>query len=186
MFIDPDQFPFLAHLELNWNVIRDEFLGLSQEQLLAWPERDLYASGWDVFGLWAIGQKLTENCSFCPVTTAAVESIPGLTTAGFSQLAPGARIRPHVGYTDSVLRAHLGLVVPPHCALQVGDEVRHWEAGKLLVFDDTTPHSAWNDSAEPRIVLLIDFLRPGRTFDPTVSDEVARAIQSQLPPRSGS
>ena len=55
----------------------------------------------------------------------------GVTTAGFSRLAPGTHIKPHVGYTSEVLRCHLGLIVPPDCALRVGSETRRWEEKSL-------------------------------------------------------
>jgi beta-hydroxylase len=182
MFLDTRDFPFTAGLESRWNAIRREFTQLSPEQLTPWPETDLYDRGWDVFGLWAMGRRLATNCRRCPRTTEVVESIPGLTTAGFSLLAPGARIRPHVGYTSSVLRCHLGVIVPRGSGIQVGDEARDWEEGKCLIFDDTVLHSAWNESDAPRIVLLVDFLREGCQLDAAVSPEVAeliRALDSQ-------
>ena len=82
-----------------------------------------------------------------------------MTTAGFSFLAPGTVIRPHIGYSGEVLRCHLGLIVPEGCALRVGAETRNWDAGKRLVFDDTVEHEAWNSGAEGRAVLLIYFRR---------------------------
>lgn len=50
MFLDPTEFPFLASLESCYESIREEFLRLQPGRLLAWPERSLYKSGWDVFG----------------------------------------------------------------------------------------------------------------------------------------
>jgi beta-hydroxylase len=178
MFLDPHEFPFTAMLEARWPEIRREFDQLSPQQLAPWPEKNLYDHGWEVFGLWAMGQRLAANCRLSPRTAESVEAIPGLTTAGFSLLAPGAHIRPHVGYTDSVLRCHLGVVVPTRCGLQVGGQTRVWEEGKCLVFDDTVLHSAWNESDSPRIVLLVDFARPGRSFDPSVTPEAAELIRS--------
>lgn len=172
MFLNPRDFPFTTLLESQWKDIRREFEQLSPDQLMPWPETDLYNSGWEVFGLWAMGKKLIENCQACPLTTQIVEGTPGMTTAGFSLLASGARISPHVGYTNSVLRCHLGIVVPANCGIQVGDEIQHWQERRCLVFDDTITHSAWNESTESRIVLLVDLLRAGCEFDSTVSAEV--------------
>lgn len=93
----------------------------------------------------------------CPETTRLVESIPGMTTAIFSSLAPGTHIVPHEGYIKTVLRCHLGLIVPDDCWIRVGDETKTWEAGKCLIFDDTFEHEVWNRSNSPRIILLIDF-----------------------------
>jgi beta-hydroxylase len=126
-----------------------------------------------VFGLYAFGKRLEDNCRLCPETVRVVETIPGLTTAGFSRLEPGTHIKPHVGYASNVLRCHLGLVIPPDCALRVGTEVRAWQEGKCMVFDDTTEHEAWNRSEQVRIVLLLDFTRDGSVFEPP---QVAGAV----------
>ncbi len=160
-FYPNSRFPFVAGLEASAEAIRDELESVRGPGagFVPWPETGLYGAGWDVFGFYAFGQRLDGNCARCPRTAAAVEAVPGLTTAGFSRLAPGARIRPHTGYTDRVLRCHLGLVTPPDCALRVGSETRAWVRGRCLVFDDTREHEAWNRSSEERIVLLLDFLR---------------------------
>jgi aspartyl/asparaginyl beta-hydroxylase (cupin superfamily) len=116
----------------------------------------------------------------CPRTAALLLThVPGLTTAGFSRLAPGTHIKPHVGWVETVYRLHMGLVVPPDCALRVGAETRRWREGECLIFDDTVEHEAWNRSCEPRVVLLLDFLRPGVTdaSDDVPPPEVEAAIQ---------
>lgn len=80
-----------------------------------------------------------------------------MTTAGFSCLAAGTHIVLHVGYTNTVLRCHLGLIVPDDCALRVGNQTNNWVEGKCFVFDDTVEHEAWNHGDKARIILLIDF-----------------------------
>ncbi|MEO6085176.1 MAG: aspartyl/asparaginyl beta-hydroxylase domain-containing protein [Umezawaea sp.] len=93
-------------------------------------------------GLVAFGDRVEDALATCPRTAAAVELVPGLTTAGFSRLAPGTRIKPHTGWVTTVYRAHLGLVAPDDgCALRVGDESRTRNEGDVLVFDDTAEHS---------------------------------------------
>ena len=161
MYFDVAKFPFVATLTQNWRAVCSEFDRIAPENLMPWPEEFLYDKGWDVFGLYAFGVKFTTNCQRCPETTRLVETIPGLRTAGFSLLQPGTHIRPHVGYTNAVLRCHLGLVVPETCAMRVGAEVRTWQEGGCLIFDDTTEHEVWHRGASPRAILLIDFARPG-------------------------
>lgn len=157
MYCDPALFPFTAALEAGWTTIRAEFERVERRALMAWPERFLYDQGWEVLGLWAFGARLRDNCAMCPETARLVESIPGMTTAGFSVLAPGTHIRPHVGYTPAVLRCHLGLVVPPGCAMRVGTETREWQEGRCLVFDDTVEHEVWHRGGAERVILLVDF-----------------------------
>ncbi len=182
MSADFSQYTFIQGLERKWPLI------LSELQLLLlrevenrnnhfdfWHERGIYEGQWKVFGLYAFGEKLTQNCDLCPVTTEIVESIPGMTTAGFSAMKPNTRIMPHRGYTSDVLRCHLGLIVPeivpevcslnklnviePLCALRVGSRIYQWQQGKAFVFDDTETHEAWNASDQSRYILLIDFLK---------------------------
>jgi aspartyl/asparaginyl beta-hydroxylase (cupin superfamily) len=75
-------------------------------------------------------------------------------------LRPGARIPPHHGVLNSRLICHLPLIVPDRCGFRVGNETRAWEEGKLLVFDDSMEHEAWNDSDRDRVVLIFDVWRP--------------------------
>jgi beta-hydroxylase len=44
----------------------------------------------------------------------------------------------------------------------VADEVRHWEEGEGLLFDDTYHHEVWNDTDEERAILFMDVERPLR------------------------
>src|SRR3546814_9348823 len=75
-------------------------------------------------------------------------TVPGRApVAFFSALKPGTHIPPHNGATNTPLTVHMPLVIPPDCALRVGDETRTWEPGKLLMFDDTIRHEAWNYSS---------------------------------------
>jgi aspartyl/asparaginyl beta-hydroxylase (cupin superfamily) len=102
----------------------------------------------------------------CPATWAVVNQAPLTTIQGwgptvmFSLLKAGARIEPHTGMFNTRLVCHLPLIVPPACTFRVGNEVRPWQAGKLLIFDDTIEHEAWNDSDEDRVVLIFDIWRP--------------------------
>lgn len=159
MFEQASEFPFLADLKRDWQLIRDELLALNKTYFVEWPERDIYYGNWTVFGLYKFGEKVEEHCALCPITTKLIEQIPGLLTAGFSSLAPGTYIAPHIGYTNRVLRYHLGLITPENCAIRVDKETRAWAEGEDFVFDDTYEHEAWNRSKTTRVVLLLDFKR---------------------------
>jgi aspartyl/asparaginyl beta-hydroxylase (cupin superfamily) len=161
LFLDPSAFDFVAGLEAAWTDVRDECIALPRDGFEPWVQREMYGEGWSVYGLVAFGTRIDAALASCPRTAALLSGVPGLTTAGFSRMAPGTHIVPHVGWVRTVYRLHMGLVVPPDCALRVGDEVRSWREGGCLVFDDTIEHEAWNRSREDRFVLLLDFLRPG-------------------------
>jgi beta-hydroxylase len=175
MYIENQQFPFTETLAANWEAIREEVLNLSRESFTPFFSKGrLYEGKWDVFGLYTFGRKNEQNCALCPETTRVVETVPRMVTAAFSWLEPGTHIKPHVGYTPAVLRCHLGLIVPDHCALRVGPEVRGWQEGKCMVFDDTTEHEAWNRSQSMRVVLIIDFEKEDISCDPTMQKLLRR------------
>jgi aspartyl/asparaginyl beta-hydroxylase (cupin superfamily) len=183
VFIDPHPFEFVAALESHWREIRAECTALPEDSFDPWVQREMYGEGWSVYGLIAFGQPIDAALATCPRTAAAIAAIPNLTTAGFSRLAPGAHIQPHVGWVTTVYRAHLGLIVPPDCALRVGDETRAWREGQTLIFDDTTEHEAWNRSPHTRTVLLFDFVRPG--CEHAAADEPPAAVRELIRRRTG-
>lgn len=121
MFFNCNEFKFTENIESNWLVIKQELTLLQEKNSMPWPERFLYEKGWGVFGLYSFGKRLDRNCDLCPQTSRLVDSIPGITTAGFSSLAPGTHIKPHVGASEDVLRCHLGLIIPDNCSIRVGD-----------------------------------------------------------------
>ena len=66
------------------------------------------------------------------------------------------------------------LIVPENataCALRVGDQTRHWEEGKVMVFDDSYDHEAWNKSDERRAVLMFDIANPEMGY---TADQICR------------
>ncbi|AFY73177.1 aspartyl/asparaginyl beta-hydroxylase-like dioxygenase [Synechococcus sp. PCC 7502] len=160
-FYDSSNFPFVANLEANWQIIRQELTQLQGMNFIEYSEKFLYKSGWKTLGLYAFGIKIERNCELCPETTKLIEKIPNLHTAAFSSLEAGTHIIPHTGYPEQVLRCHLGLFVPDNCetrcGIRVGTQTRNWAEGKCLIFDDTFEHEAWNKSDRTRIVLLLDF-----------------------------
>jgi len=193
MFYDLSLFPFSTVLSQNWRIIRAELDALERGEFIDWPEHSLYGNrGWETFGLYAFGQRQPEGCARCPQTERLVRQIPGLMMAGFSRLAPGARIVPHrgyEGYSGYVLRLHLGLDIPEDCAIRVGTELRGWKEGECLVFDDSVEHEAWNRGPRSRTILLCDFLNPLRRkpliLNPKFTPELIRYIEKEhLPTQS--
>lgn len=178
MFIDTSQFEFTSRLEAGWRDILQEMEDLETRELIPWPERHLYGQGWDAFGFYLLGERFDENCARCPKTTHLLDSIPGLRSAGFSVLQPGARIEPHIGYSHALYVGHLALIVPEKCGIRVGRETYHWTPGRFMTFNDMIEHEAWNDDTTRRVVLLIEFLRPGKSeVDLAMSPELAQALQ---------
>ncbi|MGE0580534.1 MAG: aspartyl/asparaginyl beta-hydroxylase domain-containing protein [Steroidobacteraceae bacterium] len=180
-FHDRANFPWLDAIEAATDAIRAELLEvLAQDSGNLEPYlshgtvrpadrkwRELNQSRrWSVYYLWREGAAQRDNLARCPRTAAALEhwprcEIPGSSpSAVFSILDAKTRIPPHTGVNNTRLLVHLPLIVPPGCGFRVGGETRPWEPGKAFVFDDTIEHEAWNDSDEPRAVMIFDIWNP--------------------------
>jgi len=171
-FYESTEFPICKVLEENYELIRNEVIRLQSEKndnLVAWPEKYLCKTGWDVLGMFAFNNKIGKNSEICPDTYRILENIPGMVTAMFSCLKPKTHIKPHIGYyqySEKILRCHLGIIIPDGCFLKVNGEVRSWQEGKCMVFDDTFRHEAWNSNNDKtRVVLMVDFLFNGNIND---------------------
>ena len=121
----------------------------------------------------------------CPHTASTIASRPEfntvfLGTSFFSRLLPGTHIEPHCGPSNLRLRCHLGLVVPEGARIRVGTEVRAWEAGRCLVFDDSYEHEVWHEGEGERIVLICDMWHPDIDVDseilPTLTPDETEAF----------
>jgi ornithine lipid ester-linked acyl 2-hydroxylase len=185
---DAQDYPFIAPLEANWRTIRAELDALLQHRarLPAFheisPDQKYISHGdhWKVFILFGFGVASERNCARCPEPARLLRGVPGLQTALFSILAPRYHIPDHRGVTKSLLRAHLGLVIPKqreNCRMRVDDQTVCWEAGKCVVFDDFYRHEVWNDTDEARVVLIFDFVRPMRPLGRLVNSTLMWGIK---------
>ena len=159
---------FIDVLQKNYPSIKSEFNSVASGEIyVKWPEEFLYNTGWNVFGLRFQGRDLPDAHLICPYISSLLKKYASLIdTLGFSVLAPGTIIYPHEGYTNKVLRCHMGISVPQgDCCLRVGDKIMKWQNGVAFVFDDTIEHEAWNKTDETRIVMLMD-LHKDVLYDP--------------------
>jgi aspartate beta-hydroxylase len=178
-FFDRSLFPWIGAFEHEFEAIRHEALAILQADVgfVPYVRRDADRPAFDVRGLldnpsWSAffliqdGSIVEKNAALCPRTLAALSAIPlcrienRTPSVLFSLLRPGARIPPHHGFMNARVIGHLPLIVPPGCALRVGNETRAWREGEVVLFDDTIEHEAWNTSSEPRLVLIFDVWRP--------------------------
>ncbi len=186
-FFELDRFPWVKHIEDNWQVIREEvdallevqselpnFQDISKDQLEITDD-----DRWKTFFLYGYGFQADLGVQMCPRTAALMREIPGMTTAMISILAPRKHILDHRGPYKGVLRYHLGLIVPEdaeRCRIRVGEDIRNWEEGSSLIFDDTFNHEVWNDTDETRVVLFVDVLRPLPEPDSLINRMIIKAI----------
>lgn len=178
-FFDRALFPWFAQLESATDIIRDEFLALLAAggvdapyvQVAAGQPVNQWATlnhslDWGAQFLWKDGEPVRSTMAHCPRTADILRSLPMLDvpsrgpTVMFSTLRPRSHIPPHHGVTNMRSVVHLPLIVPEGCRFRVGSETRPWSAGEAWAFDDTIEHEAWNDSAEARVIMLIDAWNP--------------------------
>ena len=209
-FLDRDAFPWLSAFEAATDEIRaearaalaqaaDDFVPYISKPagspIDQWKELN-NSKRWSTFFLLRNGARIEEHLVRCPKTAALLEAAPlcqipaHAPTAFFSVLAPKTRIPPHTGVANTRFIVHLPLVVPPSCGFRVGAETRAWREGSAWVFDDTFEHEAWNESDEPRIVLIFDvwnlFLTPAeRDLVGTVTHGVQEYNEGESPFRQG-
>ena len=186
-FLSSSQFPWVAEVEASHAAIVAELRRVQQSrpvppfQLIS-REQELLTQDdrWKTYLFFGYGASNPENGASCPATLRALDRIPGMKTAMFSILEAGKHLPAHRGPYNGVLRYHLGLVIPEptdQCGIRVGTETRHWQSGASLVFDDSYDHEAWNDSAEERVVLFVDFVRPLRFPMNVVNAVVIAAVR---------
>lgn len=182
-FHDTAQFDGIRSLEDSTDAIRAEYEALASLKtaelvpytqypdhvpLAQWRELNNNRD-WTAIHLLQNGGRVEANAAHCPKTLELLASLPqpeirnASPNAMFSLLAPKTRIPPHTGVANVRLVAHLPLIVPPGCGFRVGGTTIEWEVGKVIVFDDTIEHEAWNESDELRVVLIFDLWVPAMT-----------------------
>jgi ornithine lipid ester-linked acyl 2-hydroxylase len=187
-FFEREQFEWVPELEANWTTIRQElneilrfrddlpnFQDISPDQAYQTSKDNL----WKTYFLYGYGIKAEKNCDRTPETTRIIEQIPGMKTAFFSILLPGKHIPEHCGPYKGVIRCLLGLKIPEpreKCRIRVADETRYWEEGKCMLFDDSFPHEAWNETDDVRVVLFLDIVRPMRFPLSLINDWLLKLI----------
>ncbi len=180
-FFEREEFDWIDRLEAGWRPIRDELVAVLAADAGVEPYvpgldrppelwRGLAGSlDWSAFQLLKGGRPVPENVARCPGTMAVIEGLdlanapPHTPEAFFSILKPGTHIPPHYGLSNFKLAVHLALIIPESCGIRVGDETRHWEEGRCLVFDDSFEHEAWNRSNTLRAVLIVEAWNPALT-----------------------
>lgn len=174
-------FPWIEQLEAQTDAIRQELLqllpsGAGRERVFtteAVEQQNLRGlkspPSWNGYYFYRHGERRDDNCAACPVTARTLQLLPLAHVRDhgpevlFSVFTAGTHLLPHRGVTNTRLVGHLPLLVPTECALNVGGEVRAWQEGRAVVFDDTYEHEAWNRSERTRVVLIFDIWNPHLT-----------------------
>jgi aspartate beta-hydroxylase len=123
---------------------------------------------WDMSVLFHMGEKVP-GAAAAPDTIRVVESLP-LASLGycwsdvlFSSHEPKTHLLPHYSRDSFRIRCHLALRIPEACRLRVHDLTLEWKEGDVIFFSDSYLHETFNESAEQRVVLIIDLWHPEMT-----------------------
>jgi aspartate beta-hydroxylase len=175
-YFDRKLFPWIPRFEAETSTIREELMNLlpsvsKSERVFGSVELEKQnlrgtEPSWNGYYFYRHGVRREDNCSACPRTAAALDSVPlsRVREHGpevlFSVFTAGTHLLPHRGVTNTRIVAHLPLIVPKDCALSVAGLVHEWKEGEIVVFDDTYEHEAWNRSQNIRVVLIFDLWNP--------------------------
>jgi len=168
--IDSSLVPGLNEVAHEWRAMRDEIEPLMIERVDIPPlgkispdhRRIASTSAWKSFFFQGYGFHSQANEARCPRVVDAIGRIPGVVVAFLSIMEPGTHVPRHRGLTKSWLNCHLPLILPndgKRCEIAINDEIRQWSEGEWLVFDETYPHEVWNESSQPRVMLLLQVQR---------------------------
>lgn len=168
-FYDSKQFPQLNPFESEFKTIQNELKHILEQQITGdwintFPDyvKSSEAKAWQVFPFRFFKMDHLKNQYLCPKLSEIIRNMPDLISCDFSSMGAKTHIKPHQGFSRMILRCHLPLIVPNGelCGIKVGDEIEYHKEGKLIVFDDSFVHEAWNKSEETRIVLMFDIPNP--------------------------
>ncbi|MFO1494571.1 MAG: aspartyl/asparaginyl beta-hydroxylase domain-containing protein [Lysobacterales bacterium] len=182
VFFDRSMFDWAERVEAATDMVRAELIKVMEEDGASFVPYVNHEEGthgaqvfrginksmdWTSLHFYRHGERVEETFRRCPGTGALLESLDLQRVPGygpevmFSVLRPHSRIPAHYGAVNGRLVVHLPLIVPPNCgALRACGEEHVWQEGRLMMFDDTFEHEAWNDSDHTRVVLLMDTWNP--------------------------
>ncbi len=172
--INLDNFHELDEIQNNWEVIREEVVNLYRQRYFELTKkpgseafydigfRTFFKYGWSKFYLKWYGYTHDSAKKLCPNTVRILEQIPSINGAMFSILPVNGQLTRHLDPIACSLRYHLGLDTPnsDDCYINIDGVSYSWRNGKALLFDETYPHYARNDSDQYRLILMCDVERP--------------------------
>ena len=163
-FHDTSKYPWVAEIESQWEVIRDELMDyIDKHGGLRVLNSALISEKrkWKCIYLSNFSWITKKNLKHFPKTVKILSALPNMVFGVFSVLEPHSTLVPHYGDTNTTLRSMLGLQIPgklPELGIKVGKEEKGWEEGKIVMFTESHLHTAWNNTDERRILLIFDVL----------------------------
>jgi Aspartyl/Asparaginyl beta-hydroxylase len=187
-FWNTDDFDWCGKLASKYKAIRDEFKSVTADMdtLVAqgnniWAgalseDASSYGEDWKTLVLMNRGIWDPINANLFPVTAKAVhESGVPAVEVFFASMKPNTNIKLHSDFTNFVLTSHLPIDIPysgeNKCRLSIGDTVRQWINGDVMLFDTSIMHDAINESDKMRYILML------RVWHPDLTEAERQALQ---------
>jgi hypothetical protein len=105
---------------------------------------------------------------------------PRVVAAEFLVLKPGTVLPPHTDGLNTHLACHLVVLEGGDCGLRVGEVTEDMTKDKVVFFDQSFPHSAWNHGESARVVFHLGLIHPDLTDEEV---EVIHELVQALKPR---
>jgi beta-hydroxylase len=117
---------------------------------------------WRLYYAYMFGRSNELAKKDCPTLLHFAESTPSVVNAFISVLEPGVTLPAHKDPYAGVLRYHLGVRIPKANPprIRLDRDYYTWKEGEGVVLDVSFEHEVFNESDEPRIVVIVDFRRP--------------------------
>jgi beta-hydroxylase len=150
---------FLSEIRVLWDKPNDDLYGnFDKFDEVQFPPRS-----WKkvVFKIWGI--EYNSNVEKFNSIKILLDKFPSITSCFVARLGPKAKVLPHSGETDAIIRFHLALNIPKcengECSIKIFGETFNWINGEVFGFNDAFIHEAWNNTDEFRYIIIVDVLR---------------------------
>lgn len=171
MVYDTDKFIFKDKINKIIPHLNTEFLsvhGLDTDGIPLYSDyigNSLDSQGkWKMLVIKIMGEWEDKNLSQYPVLTELVRSFGDVCrSAGYSILDAGGAVPTHTdteqGHEDYVI-CHVPIIIPQgDVGFLEGNIKGTWNEGECFLLDVETPHSIWNNTQQPRVVVLLELLK---------------------------
>jgi beta-hydroxylase len=168
MVYDNNKFIYKSFIDEHIPQLREEFLSIDCSDAPLYPagayaQLDIHQK-WKMIVMKNMGEWDNSNKVKYPLFNNFIESFgEQCRSAGFSILEPGGEVLTHVDTEEDHERyviVHIPLLIPTgDVGFKENDETGKWVEGSSFILDVESPHSIWNFTNEPRIVILLELLK---------------------------
>lgn len=151
---------FIDNLLRNWDIIRSEYDQVKRTiPAYNFDENPQPTTDWRAIALWWNYKPLSAFQKQMPLTTELVREGPSHRATGWLILNPNTRTPEH-NHTDwgHKIIVHIPTYIPEgDLGFNVEGKIHRWKMGEVFAFDCTKNHYGFNNTSEPRSIMVLDF-----------------------------